>query len=224
MHHPRVLHMQYVRSIGQTTCKGWLSSCPYPKEEIQVEVVRVIDISRCVNNPSRVDEFPSTRFEMGTYQSNPDLLHVGYDGRVLFALTTIIRNEGFGDLYLYNMDVFQVQNRVNPIGGRCCYRDPEFSPDGSYFVFAFQDIALGSQSQIELYYIPFGTISTGLSSLRSHCRRIFCSTSGRALNRCSDRYQLHPDIQIARSDRLLQTLAGVQQPVIFLWNSATMLV
>ena len=136
---------------------------PIPEGGIQVEVVRVIDISRCVNNPSRVDEFPSTRFEMGTYESNPDLLHVGYDGRVLFALTTIIRNEGFGDLYLYNMDVFQVQNRVNPIGGRCCYRDPEFSPDGSYFVFAFQDIALGSQSQIELYYVPFGTIGTGLS-------------------------------------------------------------
>ena len=136
---------------------------PIPEGGIQVEVVRVIDISRCVNNPSRVDEFPSTRFEMGAYESNPDLLHVGYDGHVLFALTTIIRNEGFGDLYLYNMDVFQVQNRVNPIGGRCCYRDPEFSPDGSYFVFAFQDIALGSQSQIELYYVPFGTIGTGLS-------------------------------------------------------------
>ena len=101
---------------------------PIPEGGIQVEVVRVIDISRCVNNPSRVDEFPSTRFEMGTYEFNPDLLHVGYDGRVLFALTTIIRNEGFGDLYLYNMDVFQVQNRVNPIGGRCCYRDSRIQP------------------------------------------------------------------------------------------------
>ena len=35
----------------------------------------------------------------------------GYDGQVLFALNTIIRNEGFGDLYLYNMDVHRAQSR-----------------------------------------------------------------------------------------------------------------
>jgi serine/threonine protein kinase len=136
---------------------------PIPVGGIQVEVVRVVNISQCVNNPPRVDEFPSTRFDMAGYDDNPNLLHVGYDGQVLFALTTIVRNEGFGDLYLYNMDVHRAQARVNPIGGRCCYRDPEFSPDGSYFVFAFQDIGLGSQSTIELYYIPFGTLSTGLT-------------------------------------------------------------
>ena len=130
---------------------------------VQVDVVRVIDISACVNNPSRIDEFPAERFTMGGYPANPRLPHVGYDGGVLFALTNIVRNEGFGDLYLYNMDVHRAQLRVNPIGGRCCYRDPEFSPDGSYLVFAFQDIGLGAQSVIELYYIPYGTLGTGLS-------------------------------------------------------------
>ena len=52
---------------------------------------------------------------------------------------------------------------INPINGHCCYRDPEFSPDGSYLVFAFQDMSLGFQGVIELYYIPYGTICTGLT-------------------------------------------------------------
>lgn len=136
---------------------------PIPQAGIRVDVVRLINISNCVNDPPRIDEFPGSRFTLPGYDSNPALLHVGYNGNVLFALTTIVRNEGFGDLYIYNRDVFQLQSRVNPIGGRCCYRDPVFSPDGSYFAFAFQDIALGAQSKTEIYYVPFGTIGTGLS-------------------------------------------------------------
>jgi len=134
-----------------------------PEGGVQVDVVRVIDIGQCVNNPPRVDEFPGSRFTMGGYPSNPRLLHVGSDGRFLFALTNIVRNEGFGDLYLYNMDVYRVQSRVNPIGERCCYRDPDFSPDGNYLVFAFQDISQGSSSIIQLFYIPYSTLGTGLT-------------------------------------------------------------
>jgi serine/threonine protein kinase len=136
---------------------------PVPEGGIQVDVVRVINISQCVNNPPRVDEFPGTRFTMSGYRDNPRILHVGTDGNVLFAITNIVRNEGFGDLYLYNMDVYRVQSRVNPINGQCCYRDPEFSPDGTYLVFAFQDISLGSASVTQLYLIPYGTIGTGLT-------------------------------------------------------------
>ncbi len=132
-------------------------------EGLQVDVVRVVDISQCYNTPPLVDEFPSTRFTMTGYENNPHLLHIGYDGQVLFALNTIVRNEGFGDLYLYNIDVHRAQSHVNPINAHCCYRDPEFSPDGSYLVFAFQDMSLGYQGIIELYYIPYGTILTGLS-------------------------------------------------------------
>ncbi len=136
---------------------------PIPEGGIRVDVVRLINISNCVNDPPRIDEFPGSRFTLPGYDSNPVLLHVGYNGNILFALTTIVRNEGFGDMYIYNRDAFQLQSRVNPIGGRCCYRDPVFSPDTSYFAFAFQDVALGAQSKTELYYIPFGTIGTGLS-------------------------------------------------------------
>ena len=130
---------------------------------IQVDMVRVIDISQCYDSPPLIDEFPGNRFTMEGYDDNPHINHLGYDGQVLFALNTIIRNEGFGDLYLYNMDVHRAQSRVNPINGHCCYRDPEFSPDGSHVVFAFQDMSLGYLGAIELYYIPYGTILTGLS-------------------------------------------------------------
>jgi serine/threonine protein kinase len=130
---------------------------------LQVDLVRVLDISQCSDDPPRVDEFPGTRFTMAGYADNPHILHLGYDGQVLFALNTIVRNEGFGDLYLYNIDVHRAQSHVNPINAHCCYRDPEFSPDGSYLVFAFQDMSLGYQGVIELYYIPYGTILTGLT-------------------------------------------------------------
>jgi serine/threonine protein kinase len=135
---------------------------PVPEGGVAVDAVRVINISQCVNNPPRVDEFPGNRFTMSGYPANPNILHVGYDGRFLFALTNIQRNEGFGDLFLYNMDSYRSQNRVNPIEGRCCYRDPQFSPDGTYITFAFQDISQGAQSTIQLYYIPFATLGTGL--------------------------------------------------------------
>ncbi len=130
---------------------------------LQVDMVRVVDISQCYDSPPLTDEFPGNRFTMEDYADNPHINHLGYDGQVLFALNTIIRNEGFGDLYLYNMDVHRAQSRVNPINGHCCYRDAEFSPDGSYVVFAFQDMSLGYLGGIELYYVPYGTILTGLS-------------------------------------------------------------
>ena len=132
-------------------------------EGLQVDMVRVIDISQCYDSPPLIDEFPAYRFTMEDYANDPHINHIGYDGQVLFALNTIIRNEGFGDLYLYNMDVHRAQSKVNPINGHCCYRDPEFSPDGSYVVIAFQDMSLGYLGVIELYYIPYGTILTGLS-------------------------------------------------------------
>ena len=133
------------------------------EEGLQVDLVRVLNISQCSDDLPRVDEFPGTRFTMTGFSDNPRITHLGYDGTVLFALNTIVRNEGYGDLYLYNMDVHRAQSRVNPINGHCCYRDPEFSPDGSYLVFAFQDMSLGFEGVIQLYLIPYGTIGTGLT-------------------------------------------------------------
>ena len=73
----------------------------------------------------------------------------------------LTRNEGFGDLHIFNRETFKVTVNANPVEGRCCYRDPAFSPDGKYLLFAFQDITLGSASKTQLYYVPFGSFGTG---------------------------------------------------------------
>jgi len=127
-----------------------------------VDLVRIISIASCIANPAPIDEFPSTRFSISGYSSNPIVTHLGWDGMFLFTLNGYIRNDGFGDLYIYNLDVHRAELRVNPVDNSCCYRDASFSPDGSYLAFAFQDINLGPDGTIQLFYVPFGTIGTGL--------------------------------------------------------------
>ena len=48
---------------------------------------------------------------------------------------------------------------MNPIDDTCCYRDPQFSPDGRYVVFAYQ--AYDPNAITQLYYVPFSSLSTG---------------------------------------------------------------
>ena len=85
----------------------------------------------------------------------------------LFSLTGFIRNGGYGNLYVYNMERHQPYTTIpgatyiDPVNGTCCYRDPRWSPDGQYLLFVFQDIGLGDNSVSKLYYIPYGTIGTG---------------------------------------------------------------
>jgi len=50
-------------------------------------------------------------------------------------------------------------SKVNVVGEDCCYRDPQFSPDGHYMVFAYQAFEIGALT--ELYYVPYGAIGTG---------------------------------------------------------------
>ncbi|HQV93072.1 MAG TPA: hypothetical protein PLF41_01305, partial [Anaerolineales bacterium] len=64
-----------------------------------------------------------------------------------------------GDLILYNTFTHKAKNYA-PVEGKCCYRDAAFSPDGTYLIFAFQDINLGTDSPIVLYYIPTGSLTT----------------------------------------------------------------
>ena len=60
---------------------------------------------------------------------------------------------------LYNTFTHKAQAYA-PVAGKCCYRDAAFSPDGTYLIFAFQDINLGTESPIVLYYIPTGSLTT----------------------------------------------------------------
>jgi len=119
------------------------------------DTVRVLDIHLCQSSdPIRLDEFPAQRFPFPL-----EIVTVNWDGDVLFVLNTNKRNAGFGDLLFYNMFTHKSEPAA-PVQGRCCYRDAAFSPDGTYIVFTFQDIGLGNESPIVLYYIPTGSLTT----------------------------------------------------------------
>ena len=92
---------------------------------------------------------------------NPIIQDFAWDGGDLFALTSYKRNKGFGDLWIYNTKLHR-GFKANPIDGRCCYRDPVFSPDGKYLAFVFQDADLAINEPAKLFYIPFEALDISL--------------------------------------------------------------
>jgi hypothetical protein len=126
-----------------------------------VELIHLLDISRCTAPLPRLDEFPATRFSMEDYAKNPIIQDFAWDGGDIFALTSYKRNDGFGDLWVYNTKLHG-GFKANPIDGKCCYRDPVFSPDGRYLVFVFQDASLAVNEPAKLFYIPYEALDTSL--------------------------------------------------------------
>lgn len=119
------------------------------------DTLRILDIHLCKTSaPIRLDEFPATRFPFPL-----DIVNFDWDGDLIFVLNSGKRNDGFGDLMFYNTFTHKAQPAA-PVEGKCCYRDAAFSPDGTYVIFAFQDINLGTESPILLYYIPAGSLTT----------------------------------------------------------------
>jgi len=113
------------------------------------DTLRIIDIHLCQSSkPLRIDEFPALRFDF-----SDTIVNFDWDGEELFYMNTNKRNHGFGHLGIYNTRVYSFQT-IAPIENICCYRDATFSPDGTHTIFAFQDIRLGSEGQIVLYYVP----------------------------------------------------------------------
>ncbi len=143
--------------------KRWAVMVQVPYKGLRADVVAVFPVDTCFPDgyASFEVQFPPPHFVYPGYDNNPSIQDLGFDGNSLFALHGFTRNDGFGDLHLFNMDSFKFSENVNPINNTCCYRDAEFSPDGSYLVFAYQDIGLGQASTTKLYYIPFGSIGTG---------------------------------------------------------------
>jgi len=131
-----------------------------------IDQIDILNVKRC-GPPDRLDEFPATRFKISGYEKSPIIQNFTWDGISLFSLTGYIRNDGYGNLYVYNMErhqprtTIQGANYIDPINGSCCYRDPRWSPDGRYMLFAFQDIGLGANSITKLYLIPYSSIGTG---------------------------------------------------------------
>ena len=125
----------------------------------RVDVIVILDISQCVEIPSRLGEFPSNWFTISGYDKNPYIPIFSWAGDVLFALTGVYRNNGYGDFYIYNSDLHRADERINPINNACCYRDPSWSPDGSYLAFAYQE--LSETNRIQIYVIRYGDIGTG---------------------------------------------------------------
>lgn len=133
-------------------------------ENRHIDTVRVMDIQKCKTQlPDRLDEFPAQRFTMSGYNSaHPFLPDFDWDGEEVFLLNTFKRNDGFGYLYTYNTRSHKAR-QLNPADAEnsCCYRDARWSPDGDYFIVAFQDIALGAEAPIELYMPLYGTLGAG---------------------------------------------------------------
>lgn len=116
-----------------------------------------LDIANCANVAlSRLDTIPGGRIEFDR-ESTRRIGSFDWDGKNLFLLSDVIRNDGFGNLYLYNSETREV-TILNPIEGECCYRDARFSPDGKYILFAYQGF---NRTDIALYYVPLAELPGG---------------------------------------------------------------
>jgi len=124
-----------------------------------VDLIQMFDLQSCSYEPIRQDEIPATRFTLEGYNKTPYIQNFGYDGGALISLVSYTRNDGYGHLYIYNHDSYKVEAKINPINGECCYRDPQFSPDGRYIIFVHQPYAVDPITQ--LYYVPYGTMGSG---------------------------------------------------------------
>jgi len=116
-----------------------------------------IDIPNCITvGPTRLDKIPGTRIVFEK-ESTKRVASFDWDGKKLFLLNDAIRNDGFGNLYLYNSETKEA-SMINPINGQCCYRDARLSPDGTYILFVYQQF---DRSAIEFFYVPLADIQNG---------------------------------------------------------------
>ncbi|HEX6270800.1 MAG TPA: serine/threonine-protein kinase [Anaerolineales bacterium] len=127
---------------------------------LQSDQVSILNIQDC--NPDTIDlldNFPGIRFIPVGYQNRmmPDF---DWDGFNLFVFNTSRRNNGWGELYIYNWETHKPA-LINPVDGKCCYRDARWSPDGAYLFFAFQDADLGAAAPTLFYHVPYGQIGAG---------------------------------------------------------------
>lgn len=156
---PAALRVQEARWSADDKLVAWLFKGNDPgNPAIQAEQVSVFDITAC--KPELIDlqdNFPGTRFTPTGFQ-NREMPDFDWDGFSQFVFNTSRRNDGWGELYIYNW-ITHKPTLVFP--GKCCYRDARWGPDGTYLFFTLQDLALGPEAQTTLYYVPVGELGTG---------------------------------------------------------------
>jgi hypothetical protein len=118
----------------------------------------VFRIDQCGRPPISIDEFPRSNDVMTAYQTNPVIADFDWDGEALFAMT-VDRLRGYGEIYIYNL-ISKRTEKIQPLEGWCCYLGLRWSPDGEYFLFAFQDIRYNNPPMI--YNVIYGTIGSGV--------------------------------------------------------------
>lgn len=154
------LQVQEARWSSDDTLVAWLfKGVDAGNSSVQAEQISVFNIQSC--EPQTIDlldNFPGTRFNPIGFQ-NREMPDFDWDGSDLFFFNTSRRNNGWGELYIYNWQTHK-GTLLNPVPGKCCYRDARWSPDGSYFLFAFQDIGLGSEAPTLIYYVASGEMGT----------------------------------------------------------------
>jgi len=133
------------------------------KDGYRADIIEVFAVDRCIPNPLVKVQFPDPHFTYKNYDITRTIVNYDWDGVALFVLNDNKRNNGFGDLHIFNWVKYKPILSINPVDNVCCYRDARWSPDDSYLVFAFQDIRKGSHSTTKLYMIPYGDVGTGAS-------------------------------------------------------------
>jgi serine/threonine protein kinase len=129
---------------------------------ILIQEIRIFDISACNKaSPYPLDTFPATRFTMSGYNNKPIIPSFSWDGNLLFVLNSIFRYE-VGYLYEYN-NAKMLAKTIDPFKTSCCYAMGRFSPDGTYLLFAYQNLLNEANSKMQLYYISYGSIGGGSS-------------------------------------------------------------
>ena len=133
-----------------------------------------VDILNCANTGlTRVDKFPGLHFVFSNKESTKKITSFDWDGDHLFLLNDSVRNDGFGDLYLYDSQA-QQETLLNPMNGECCYRDAVWSPDKKYILFAFQRF---DSSDVSLYYVAYADLQSGKTFTPIELPTGFFSTS-----------------------------------------------
>ena len=120
------------------------------------DTIRVlpVDTENCEDfDPLITEEIPGQRFTPDGYAKSPVVPSYSWDGDQQILFNTLVRNAGYGELYLYDMST-TLARKINPVNGVCCYRDSALSPDGKYILLMFQDVNQGSDSETQMYYIP----------------------------------------------------------------------